>query len=168
MALIDGKEYLGTPTDPEYGTNPKNGKPEMRFMMEVVEGDSKGQRVPYKANTKNPQSTSYAKRDMVAAGWQGKTVGTFVADLTAANKAGKKMTFVARLASFTRDDGTVSQWWTVGSIGYSAPPLAAPTNDITKNVDSWFADAPDAATPATGNNNSRHPNAPGNDDDLPF
>jgi len=161
MALVHDAEYIGTPVNPEYGTNPKNGKPEIRLQMEILEGENKGVRVPYRANTKDAKTISYAKRDMRAAGWQGKTVATFVADVTAANKAGLKVSFTARLASFRRDDGTESTWWTVGSIGASQVPLAAATNDVTKNVDQWFSEADSAGS---------HPNAPGSrdDSDLPF
>jgi hypothetical protein len=156
VELIDGNEYTGTPVSAEYGPNLKNGKPEAKLIMEIVEGDLKGLKVPYKANFKDTKAVGYSKRDMKAAGWQGKTIATFVADIAAAHKAGLKVKFKARLASHKRDDGTMSEWWTVGAIGIGEAPLGAPTNDMTKNVDSWFAEADEPRTART------------DDSDLPF
>lgn len=142
--LIDGNEYIGIPCNPEYGPNPDNGRPEAKLWMEIVEGDMKGAKVPYKANFKDEKSIKYSKRDMKAAGWQGKTIATFVADISAASQAGKRVQFTARLASNgVKKDGSPNTWWTVGSIGHTSVPLGKPTEDMNRQVDSWFDSSDD-------------------------
>jgi hypothetical protein len=154
--LVDGKEYMGVPVDPEFGPNPKDQKPEIRLMMEITEGPLKGVRVPYKANLKK-EAIKYAKRDLKAVGWDGKSIATFAADVKAA--AGVPVGFVARLASFTRLDGTISEWWTVGSIGVAQVPLAKADDVMISNVDSWFTEDEEESAAAA-------PRA--NHDDVPF
>lgn len=171
--LIDGAEYVGRPVNPEYGNIPGSGKKEIRLMMEILEGPLAGRRVKYTANTKDERSTAFAKRDLKAAGWQGASIKTFVADVTKMGESGAKIPFTVRLARNTKEDGTVSEWWTVGTIGVASIPLSAPTADDDALVDSWFG-AVDDQQPAprqqgqgqptgvqrsTGN---AHPNAPGN------
>lgn len=166
--LQDNAEYMGHPIAPEYGNNPKSGKREIRLYMEIADGPLAGRRVKYTANTKDPRSTAYAKRDLMAAGWKGKDIGTFVADVTA--NAQTKISFTVRLARVTRDDGSVNEWWTVGSIGQGAIPLAKATPDDDRTVNGWFAEAEEigggqGSTSSTGGqpaNNTAHPNAPGN------
>lgn len=168
-------EYIGRAVDPEKGKNPKSGKMELRLFMEIIDGPLAGRRVKWTANMKEPKTIAYAKRDMVAAGWQGKDVNTFVTDVVAATASGRKLPFVVRLASNgVREDGSPNEWWTVGSIGTGATPLVPTSSDDDSKMNSWFAEAGDIPTrteqsAGRGNSNDRHPNAPGNeDDDLPF
>lgn len=165
--LQDNAEYIGRPVSPEYGKNPQNGKKEIRLFMEIIDGPLAGRRVKYVANTKDQKSTAYAKRDLAAAGWKGKDIGTFVADVTA--NVGAKLPFTVRLARNKRDDGTTSEWWTVGSIGSGAAPLAATNKDDDRDVNQWFAevDVPPAGG-ASNSGGSNHPNAPGNGEPAPF
>ena len=146
--LFEG-DFHGKAIKAEYGTD-KGGKPQVRVMLEITtEGERKGTRVPYSGNFK-AESIKYTKRDLLALGWAGKTISTFVADVMVAPKV---VPFQVRIADWTDPEtGKRKQWLTAGSIGYEVPPLNAATNDMTKNVDSWFAEL----------------DAPGNSDDLPF
>lgn len=150
--LVNEAEYIGTPCSPEFGTNPNSGKTEMKLSMEIVEGPLTGRKVEYKANLSSQKGILYAKKDLKAAGWKGVSVNTFVADINAAREAGLRVTFKARLAEATKPDGRKSQWWTVGSIGQSAMPLAAAPPSAAAEIDSLFGDA-------EGN---------GPDEDVPF
>lgn len=167
-------EYIGRAVDPEYGKNPKSGKREVRLFMEIIDGPLAGRRVKWTANMKDAKTIAYSKRDMVAAGWQGKDIGTFVADVKAATTAGRRLPFTTRLASNgVKDDGSPNEWWTVGSIGTGATPLASTTADDDRDVNAWFAEAGDVQQrheqTSRGGGSDRHPNAPGiDDDDLPF
>lgn len=128
---------------PEFGTTPK-GKPKIRVEFEIVDGDHKGKHVPWEGRL-DEKSIKYTKRDMLAMGWQGKSVSTFANDVLAANKT---LPIKTRIAEFKKDDGSVSRWTAVDRIG-GAPPLEKADSDTTKSVDDWFA-------------------AAGNDDSLPF
>lgn len=157
--LFEG-DFRGKAVKAEFGTDAKNGKPAVRVTMEIGEGPRSGIQVPYNGNFKT-ESIRYTKRDLMALGWQGKTIGTLVDDVM---KAAKVVPFKVRIATYTNPEtGKTSEWISVGSIGYEAPPLAAPTHQLTANVDSWFAEVDEA--PA---GNGRHPNAPGPDSDIPF
>lgn len=175
--LQDGAEYIGRPTGPEYGKT-ANGKMEIRLYMEIVEGPLAGRRVKYTAGTKDPRSTAFAKRDLKAAGWQGADIRTFVADVEKVYASGAKLPFTVRLARYTKDDGNVSEWWTVHTIGVGAVPLAAAEQADDDMVNQWFGDVDDQApaprqqaqeqtTPAQATQPQQtaqrsHPNAPGN------
>lgn len=157
--LFEG-EFTGRCIKAEYGTG-KNDKPSARALMEITEGPRKGTQVPYEANFK-AESIKYTKRDLMALGWSGRTIATYVEDVTKANKT---VTFQVRIAEYTNPEtGKFRQWLSVGSIGNAAPPLSAPTQTTTRSVDSWFAEVDD----------SGHPNAPGSsydtgtDSDAPF
>lgn len=156
--LFEG-DFRGKAVKAEYGTDTKSGKPAVRVTMEIGEGPKAGIQVPYNGNFK-AESIRYTKRDLMALGWQGKTIGTFVDDVM---KAAKVVPFKVRIARYDNPEtGKVSEWISVGSIGYEAPPLAAATNQLTANVDSWFNEADEAPS-----GNGKHPNAPGAED-APF
>ncbi len=172
--LQHGATYLGRAMQPEYGKNPKSGRMEIRLSMEIVEGPLTGIRVKWTANMKNAKSIAFAKRDMIAAGWQGQSVLTFVTDVKTATASGRKVPFEARLAvNGQNEDGSPNTWWTAGSIGGGSVPLIATDSDDDRNVDQWFTNAGDIQPrepddhSTTNNSSSRHPNASGNDDDLP-
>lgn len=156
--LFEG-DFRGKAVKAEFGTDAKSGKPAVRVTMEITEGERAGTQVNYNGNFKQ-ESIRYTKRDLMALGWQGKSIGTFVDDVM---KAAKVVPFKTRIARYENPEtGKVSEWTSVGSIGYEAPPLAAPTKQITANVDSWFAEADD-------DGNGSHPNASGRDNDrIPF
>lgn len=125
-----------------------------RFDLVVEdEGPHKGKRAAYSGKF-DDKYIATTKRDMKRAGWKGQTSRTFVDDLKATSAL---LPFTAEIASFTRDDGKVSEW-TAARLG---PPELS--DDDARSVDGWLAATKD--TPA----NSAHPNAPGSDDErLPF
>jgi hypothetical protein len=153
-ALFEG-DFHGRAIKAEYGTK-KNGTPQCRVVLEITsKGEGKGCHVQWAGNFKS-ESIKYTKRDMVALGWQGKTVGTFVDDVMADPK---EVPFQVRIAEWTDPaTGKLKRWLSAGSIGYEPMPLNAPTSDTTRSVDSWFAEAGDVRPAGTG----------GPDDDLPF
>lgn len=161
-ALFEG-DFNARCVKAEFGTNQKSNKPSVRATMEIIDGPRAGTQVPYEGNFKQ-ESIAYTKRDLMALGWQGKTMASFVSDVTTNAKI---VPIRVRIASYQDPEtGKTKQWISVGSIGYSAPPLAAPTEDLTRNVDSWFAEVEDA--PQRSQTRGGHPNAPGNDSDIPF
>ena len=135
--MIEGT-FQGKAVKAEIGTN-KDNKPVIRAQLEVTEGEHKGKRFNYEGNLK-PESIKYTKRDMVALGWQGKDVLTFVDD---AMKSPKVVPFEVTIATWNKPDGSVKQWESVRSIGYSAPPLNAMDKAKAADVNSWFAEAGD-------------------------
>lgn len=152
--LVNGQEYIGTPCNPDYGK--RDGKPVASLAMLIVEGPCKGIKIPYTVKKWDDKSLKYAIRDMKAAGWKGKSITTFVADIEAAHKSGHRVNFVAKLAEYQGNT-----WWTVNSIGYTPPQLERSDARTDADVDSWIAGV-------SGTQNS-HPNAPDNHDgDLPF
>lgn len=156
MALIEGN-FHGKAVKAEVGTN-KDNKPVIRVELEVTEGEHKGKRFNYDGNLK-AESIKYTKRDMVALGWQGKDVMTFVDDVL---KDPKVVPFEVTIATWNKPEsmgGGIKQWSSVRSIGYAAPPLTAIDNDKAKDVNSWFAEAGDVA-PTNG--------ARGGNSDIPF
>ena len=159
--LFEG-DFLGKPVKVEYGMG-KGNKPSARITMRIVEGPRGGTDIVYEANFK-PDSIKYAKRDMMAVGWQGKSMNTFVADVNQFITSDATVQFNVRIASYTSPEtGKTREWNSVGGIGYVAAPLQAPTADLTQRIDQWFADAE-----AAGGDGSGPPNAPGNDADIPF
>lgn len=147
--LFEG-EFTGNAVKPEFGT--KKGRPSIRIEMEVGEGDKKGRRAAYEGQL-DEKNIKYTKRAMLAVGWKGVTVATFVADVTAANLT---VPFKVEIVSWDPKDGRpVQEWSSVKYIGSGAKPLDAIEPDKIKDVDKWFAEAGDVG--ATANNS-----------DLPF
>lgn len=143
--LFEGDVH-GRAIKAEYGTD-KSGKPQCRAVLEITtEGERTGTHVQWSGNFKQ-DSIKYTRRDMLALGWEGKTIESFVGDVLA-----KKIIvpFQVRIAEWTDPKtGKLKKWLSAGSIGWEAPPLNKPTQDTTSQVDGWFASAAD-------------------DDDLPF
>lgn len=135
MALIAG-DFQGKAIKAECGANPKSGKPEVRIDMQVTEGEHKNKTFQYSGKL-DEKSIKYTKRDMMALGWTGKDVRAFASEVKAADKT---VGFQVEIATWEKEDGTVKQWSTVRSIGYTAPPLA-PLGDKTADVNQWFAEA---------------------------
>jgi hypothetical protein len=137
--LFEG-EFKGKAVDVEFGANPKNGKPCIRLKMEITDGQRAGTRLPYEGKL-DERNIRYTKSSMVALGWQGKDVRTFVDDVT---KAAKVVSFSARIATWDPQDGRpVRQWTSVGSIGFAAAPLSKLESDKVADVNQWFAEVPD-------------------------
>lgn len=162
-AMFEG-DYHGNVVKADYGTD-KGGKPQIRVMLEITtDGERKGVQVQYSGNFKQ-DSIKYTKRDMLALGWAGKSIGSFVDDVLNASENGKVVPFQVRIAEWTDPKtGKLKKWLAAGSIGYEAPPLNTPTDDMTARVDSWFSDAGDN----TGDRQTSYSNAPGHTDDIPF
>lgn len=138
MAALIAGDFQGKAVKAEIGANPKSGKPEVRIDMQVTEGEHKGKIFNYNGKL-DDKSIKYTKRDMVAVGWKGKdAVGTFASDVKAADKT---VGFTVEIATWNKDDGTVKQWSTVRSIGYTPPPLTKLDADKARDVNGWFDDA---------------------------
>lgn len=171
MALIEG-DFYGKAVRAEIG-----GKPvKVRIEMEVTEGENKGKRFPYEGKL-DEKNIRYTKMAMMAVGWRGHSSKTFASDVAAAAVI---TSFKVRIAKFTRDDGSISEWSSVDKIG-GPPPLAPLDEQQLADVDRWFAEAGDApANPGRRQSDSgtrdprddgyggSHPNAPGVRDDIPF
>lgn len=154
--LFDG-DFVGKIIGAEYGTG-TNGKPSARVILEIAEGPRSGTRVTYEANFKK-ESIKYTKRNLMAAGWQGKSMDTLASDV--GERGGYTVPFRIRIAEYlVPGTGKLRQWNSVDSIGDFVPALSTATMEMTKDVDSWFAAVDDDA--AIGNGRR------GNDDDLPF
>jgi hypothetical protein len=155
MALIEG-EFTGRVAKAEFGGN-KDGKPQVRIEMEITEGEHKGKRFPFDGKL-DEQNIKWTKIAMMAAGWKGGSVASFVKDVETAAASGLFLPFKVEIATWNKPDGSVKQWSSVRSIGRSAAPLAPLDADKLANVDRWFAEVGDvgAAAPAGDNN------------DLPF
>lgn len=151
LSRLFSGDFIGKIVKREYGTVGNANKPSARIMFEIVDGPRAGTQVPYDANFKTPQAIKYTKRDLMAAGWQGRTMATFTTDI----KIGTVVPINVRIASFDE-----REWNSVGSIGNVAPVITPATDDVTRNVDSWFAEVDDGS--------SAHPNAPGSNDGIPF
>jgi len=149
-ALFEGS-CIGKPVNVEFGAD-NGGKPRVRWEMEATEGEHKGKRANYSGKL-DPENIKWTKRDMIAIGWQGKDVRTFVDDVKA--KIGT-VPFVAEIARFERD-GKVSEWTSAKMTG--ALPLAALDKDKLDDVNSWFREAGDIAPAAPAN---------GANSDIPF
>lgn len=149
--LFEG-DFRGKAVKAEFGPD-KNGKLKLRIVLEITEGPRTGTQVPYEGSF-GKEYIGYTKRDLIALGWQGKTSGTIVSDVLADPKV---VPFQTRIAEKRYEDtGKVSQWTSVRSIGFEAPPLKPAEAHHIKDVDSWFNEASDSPQ------QSQHPNAPGN------
>lgn len=155
--LFEGSFQQGRILNPEVGPN-KAGKATVRWNVAVADdGEHKGKVANYSGKL-DPENIKWTKRDMIAIGWQGKDVRTFVEDV---KKASRLVPFTAEIARFKRDDGSVSEW-TSAKMSGGAAPLGAFNGDEAASVNRWFADAPEIEP------RSSHPNAPADNSDLPF
>jgi hypothetical protein len=166
MSLFEGTGLLAKCVNAEIGN--RKGKTKVRMEWEIVEGPHTGKRASYDGKL-DADNIKFTKRDMVAAGWQGKTSATFVDDVT---KAAKPITIDVEIATHVYEDsGKRSEWSAVRRIGRSAEPLEALDAQQLAKVDSWFAEAGQVerqAPPANGAGNSASAPPPIGDRDLPF
>jgi len=151
LSRLFSGDFMAKIVKREFGGAGNNNKPVANIVFEIVEGPRSGTQVTYSPNFKTKESTKYARRDMMAAGWQGKTMATFVSDI----KLGAVFPINVRIAEY---EGR--QWNSVNSIGNTAPVITPATQDMIGLVDSYFAEIDDGT--------SSHPNAPGRNDDIPF
>lgn len=160
--IQDGGEYVGTPCDPVYGD--VKSRPYVHIAMQIIEGPCKGLKLKYEVKKWDEKNIPYIRQDLLAAGWKGRSLVDFVADINAARQAGHKVQFTARLAEY---EGRT--WWTVGSIGYRTPQAGEADRDMTADVDGWLGVPGANSSRPTAPRTDSHPNAPGNDDEAaPF
>lgn len=148
-ALFEGN-CNGKAVNVEFGAD-GNGKPRVRWEMEVVDGPHAGKRARYSGKL-DLDAIKYTKRDMMTIGWKGQDVRTFVSDVA---KAALVVPFTAEIARFERD-GKVNEWTSAKFAG-SAKPLGELDADKVASVNRWFSEVP-----------SEQPATPGPDPDLPF
>lgn len=160
--LFEG-EFEARAIKPEVGTN-KNGKPVIRVRMELLNGDRKGRQLDYEGRL-DDKNIKYTKQHMIALGWQGRSVSTFADDVA---KAARTVPVEVRIASFTREDGTVRQWTSIDKIGRFAPTLAPLERSKIADVDAWFAEAGDGGGEAQSNGYGGGHVPPPSDNDIPF
>lgn len=134
--LFEGTFQQGKVIDAELG---KSGKMRVRWNLVVLDdGPHKGKVASYSGKL-DPENIKFTKRDMIAAGWLGKDVRTFADDV---KQAARIVPFTAEIASFKRDDGSVSEW-TAARMGSVAKPLEQLDSDEVRKVNEWFANAGD-------------------------
>lgn len=151
--LFEG-DFQAKAVKPEFGAD-SQGRPKVRVEMEIVEGERKGTRVPYDGKL-DEKNIRYTKRHMLALGWQGKDIRSFVDDVI---KAGLVVPIRTRVATYDRKDGKPpSQWTSVQMIGTPVKPLAQLDGQKVNDVNDWFATAD-----ATGAGQSTEDNS-----DVPF
>lgn len=174
MALLIEGRFTGKAVRGEVGRRGPNSPVTVNIDVEVGEGEHKGKRFQYVGKC-GPDNIKYTKWAAKAVGWKGKDiVQTLDRDIKAANLT---IEFDLKIARFERDDGSVQEWTAVDRIHgiREAIPVAA---DEASKVNSWF-DEPDSGQATSSGrgdyggysappSNGGHPNAPGNDDDLPF
>lgn len=151
-ALFEG-EFVGRIVNPEIGGSP----PRVKFDVIVTsDGPHKGKRAQYSGKF-DEKSVKWTKRDMMLAGWQGKNSRTFIDDV---KRAAREIPFTAEIASFKREDGSISEW-TSAKLGGGAPlaPLDADGHD---KLDRWLAEAGEVEPP------QRNASPPPRDGDVPF
>ena len=157
--LFDG-DCIGHAVGPEVGK--KKGAWIVRIEMEVTDGIHKGRRVSYEGKL-DEQNIKFTKKAMLAVGWKGVTVATFVDDVKAANLT---VPFKVEIASWRpppEDGRPLQQWSTVKYIGGAAKPLDKPDAAGLHSLDKWLADAGDVGPSASASSNGT-----GRPDGLPF
>ena len=137
MALFEGT-CIGKPVSVEFGGD-KQGRPVVRWEMEVTEGPHAGKRARYGGKL-NEEQIKWTKRDMKLIGWKGDSVKTFLDDVKAANVT---IEFEAMIAEH---EGR--QWTAARMTG--ALPLSQLDKEKITEVDRWFAAADDVAPVSNG------------------
>lgn len=131
-ALFEDPNCIGRAVNIEFGAD-NQGRPRVRWEMEVLDGPHAGKRAKYSGKL-DADNIKWTKRDMIAIGWKGKSVKTFVADATTAAADGKKVPFSAEIANHNGN-----QWTSAKMSG--ALPLAQLDASKVADVDKWFAEA---------------------------
>ena len=137
------------------GPEKRGGKRKVRFEFEILDGDHKGKRVGWDGKLEG-DAIKWTKRDLLTLGWQGKASATIADDVL---KAPRTVRIKTRIARYTRDDGSVSEWTSVDRIFGAPKPGEALDKRELEEMDQWFAEVPGEA------NGTAPPPA---DTDLPF
>jgi hypothetical protein len=135
MSALFAGDCIGKAVNVEFGED-NQGRPRVRWEMEVLEGPHTGKRAKYSGKL-DPENIKWTKRDMIAIGWVGKSVKTFVADAMAASQAGRKVPFTAEIAEHN------GSTWTSAKMN-GALPLGKVADSKVAEVDRWFAEAGEA------------------------
>jgi hypothetical protein len=130
--MIEGN-FTGKATRCELGTN-KRGQPELRMEFSIEDGEHKGKRVPY-SGLFTAKGIKYTKHAMLALGWAGKDVATAPADIMS---AGKTVPIEVTIAEW-ENNGKVSRWSTVRSVGRLVEPLKPIDKSTTNDINAWLA-----------------------------
>lgn len=138
--LFEGTFKQGRVVDAEIG---KSGKKSVRWGLVVVDDGAHQGKIARYSGKLDAESIKFTKRDMMAIGWQGKDVRTFVDDVAKANKL---VPFSAEIATFKRDDGSIAEW-TAARMGGVGKPLQQFDSDETRQVNQMFAEAGDSDLP---------------------
>lgn len=163
--------FMAKAVKPEIGSY--NGKRKVRVEMRITTpGERLGKVLAYEGKL-DADNIKYTKRAMIALGWKGQSVSTFVDDVKAADR---EVEIEVRIAEYTKPDtGQVRRWSSIDRIGNFAPPLQQLDADGTREMDSWFAEVGDVgATAGDGGGGSggagsgRVGGLPGDDEDIPF
>lgn len=149
MSNLFAGTFQAVAVNPQIGEY--KGKRKTTIEFEIADGDRKGQRVSYDGKL-DSDNIRWTKRAMMAVGWQGKDVSTFRSDVLAAKRV---VTITTRVAEYTRNDGTVSQWTAVDKVGDGVIELAPLDADKQRELNRYFADVQEAASGS-------------NDSDIPF
>jgi hypothetical protein len=129
-------DFTGKAVRAEFGEN-RNGQPKIRIEMQVSDGQPHaGKRASYDGKL-DEKNVRFTKAAMIAVGWKGQDVRTFVDDVA---KAQLVVPFSVEVATFNRDDGTVSEWSAVRRIGGGAQ-LATASKDTVTDVNKWLSEA---------------------------
>lgn len=142
------------------------GKKKVRMVFELVEGPHAGRRASYDGKL-DPENIKFTKSDMKKVGWKGVDANTFASDVAAAALV---VPIDCEIVSYKYPDtGKTSEWTAVRNIG-GARPLDPLAGDDLREVNQWFADAPELTPqPREQNGASRSSGRPPVDDsDLPF
>lgn len=132
MSVLFEGNCLGKAVGVEIGGDAE-GKPRVRWEMEVVDGAHVGKRARYSGKL-DRKNIKFTKADMVAIGWKGKDVRTFVDDVKSANLT---IQFIAEIAEYG------GRQWTSAKIGGAVPLSSLPAREVDE-VNKWFGEADDA------------------------
>lgn len=130
--------YVGIPTRPTYGDDPKNGRLTVAVVMRITDGPLAGREVKYYNSRWERESNVHTFRKLRACGWKGEDPDTIVSDIEAASKAGKRVSFQARWV----DVG--NGFWSADNMqpdGVFVQPVAAPSQDSRAMMRKALADA---------------------------
>jgi len=136
--LVHDAWYVGIPTKPAYGDDPKTGRLTAVVVMKIIEGPCAGREVKYYNAKWARENNVFTFRKLRACGWQGKDPDTIVPDIEAALQAGRRVRFQAR-------------WVEIGNGFWSADnmqgdevyvqPVTAPSQDSRAMMRQALADA---------------------------
>lgn len=135
QALIQGN-FSGKAVKADLSTN-KKGQVELKIDFEIVGGEHNGRRLPY-SGLFTEKAIKYTKRAMIELGASGKDAAAAPAEIMAAAKV---VPIEVTVASWKKDDGSVSEWSTVRNVGTYQPPIVPPDRSQISDVNKWLAEA---------------------------